>query len=211
MRTHNMKNFKRVELCFFSFTLMAISLVSFPAKAQFWPEENEFSRQIVYATCGEPQIPVSNKCFCGGLLAYDNDGSAGLDVFCDGQLVPNIIHKDMTTSRMLRFLIHTYYGPGVTRFCDTVESDGTCEDPYVIAGIGSSSDEAYFVGHFTGALLGEERCLLASQGAPADQWALGPSIGEMDRTSLNNPAHFDAFQRGCRNNYRNILHWLEQQ
>lgn len=201
----------RIDLWAVGLALFAITVSVNPAKAQFWPDENTFSRQVVYATCGEPQIPVQDRCLCGGLLAYDNNGTAGLDVPCNGRLVPNIIHPDMTTPRMLRFLIRAYYGFNVTTFCDTFNEDGSCADPFAISGIGEPTDESYFVGHFTGVLLGEERCLLAGQGAAADQWAIGPAIGEMDRTSLQVPANFAAFEKGCRSNYRTVLDWLDQQ
>lgn len=186
-------------------------MMAAPAKAQFWPQENSFSRQIVYATCGEPEIPVADKCICGGLLAYDIDGSAGLDVSCAGNLVPNIIHQDMTTARMLRFLIRAYYGSSVFEFCKIAADDGSCADRLTVAGIGSSLDEAYFVGHFTGVLIGEEKCLLSSYKAPASDWASGPAIGKMDLSALDDQDHLETFQVGCRNNFRNVLLWLDRQ
>ena len=201
----------RIDLWILGLALLAIVSSVNPAKAQFWPDENTFSRQVVYATCGEPQIPVQDKCMCGGLLAYDNNGTAGLDVPCNSKLVPNLIHPDMTTPRMLRFLIQAYYGSDVTTFCDSFDGNGSCLDPSSISGIGEATDEAYFVGHFTGVLLGEESCLKAGQGADASQWAKGPAIGEMDRSALSNPANFAAFEKGCRNHYRTVLNWLDQQ
>ncbi|NOE36229.1 hypothetical protein [Ruegeria sp. HKCCD7318] len=181
------------------------------ASAQFWTDDNKLTRQIVYATCGEPQIPVTDTCICGDLLGYNTDATAGLDERCNGRWVPNIIHPDMTTPRMLRFLVTAYYGLDVVDFCKAANPDGTCSQKVSVNGIGGTDDEAYFVGHFTSALLGQQNCLDASLRKPAEEWASGPAIGEMDLSGMTDTALREAFQQGCRNDYRNVLLWLESQ
>ncbi|KIC09803.1 hypothetical protein RA19_13590 [Leisingera sp. ANG-M1] len=165
---------------------------------------------MVYATCGKPQTPVVDTCFCGGLLAYDNDKDAGLLVTCGLRDVPNLIHPDMSTNQMLQFLLRTYYG-ALDDFCEDARPEGECGLDRAVSGIGGNSlDEPYYVGHFTAILLGEERCLLASLRAEPNEWSQGPAIGALDLTLLSTPSWQERFQAGCRNDYRNVLAWLEQ-
>ena len=178
------------------------------AKAQTWIDDNMLLRQVVFATCGAPD-ETTGRCFCEDLLAYRLGAAAGLVARCNGKTVPNIAHPQMSSDRMMRFLITAYYGQDTDEFCKDVAEDGTCTNIAGIHGIGGARDEAYFTGHFTGALLGETNCLAASEGKDPDEWASGPAIGSMDLEQLSdNPTLLAAFQQGCRTDFRDVMSWM---
>jgi hypothetical protein len=183
-------------------------IVAAETKAQTWIDDNMLLRQIVFATCGTPD-EATGRCFCEDLLAYRLGAAAGLVAQCNGKTVPNIAHPQMSSERMMRFLITAYYGQSTDEFCKDVAEDGSCINRVGINGIGGARDEAYFAGHFTGALLGETNCLAASEGKDPDEWASGPAIGSMELEPLSdNAALLSAFQQGCRTDFRDVLSWM---
>lgn len=196
--------------------------ITLPAHADSWGKSNSLSRIVVHAVCGNPGNRNVEKdvngCFCGNRLSYKVGFAANKLIKCGGRNVPNYAHNEITEPLMLQQLVKIFYGDKVETwgFCKTL-GDGKCTKKEFFRSIGlPKSEEAYYVGHLTAALVGKDNCIRASQNKNPKHWAMGTSLAELLDGGIeqlqNTAGWMKQFQAGCNNDdYQAVWQWIQSQ